>query len=77
MVFRKYSYLWITLGFFLGSFLLHWYFGWQAFVAEAADHGQAPQQGEYLDLMLRDTLENWQWEFLQLMWQVCGLAYFL
>lgn len=25
--------------------------------------------------MLRDTLENWQSEFLQLIWQVAGLAY--
>ena len=27
--------------------------------------------------MLRDTFENWQSEFLQLLWQVGGLAYFL
>ena len=27
--------------------------------------------------MLRDTFENWQSEFLQLIWQVVGLAYFL
>lgn len=77
MLIRKYAYAWITLAFFLGSFLLHWYFGWQAFVAEAAEHGQLPNESEYLDLMLRDTFENWQSEFLQLMWQVCGLAYFL
>jgi hypothetical protein len=77
MIFRKYAYGWITLSFFLGSLILHWYFGWQAFVAEAAEHGQLPQQSEYLDLMLRDTFENWQSEFLQLIWQVCGLAYFL
>ena len=25
----------------------------------------------------RDTFENWQSEFLQLLWQVVGLAYFL
>ena len=39
--------------------------------------GQEPQQAEYVDDMLRDTFENWQSEFLQLLWQVCGLAYFL
>lgn len=27
--------------------------------------------------MLRDTLENWQSEFLQLLWQVGALAFFL
>jgi hypothetical protein len=27
--------------------------------------------------MLRDTLENWQSEFLQLIWQVAGLALLL
>jgi hypothetical protein len=27
--------------------------------------------------MLRDTLENWQSEFLQLIWQVAGLAFLL
>lgn len=27
--------------------------------------------------MGRDTFENWQSEFLQLIWQVVGLAYFL
>ena len=28
-------------------------------------------------VMGRDTFENWQSEFLQLLWQVVGLAYFL
>ena len=77
MLLKKYGYAWLTLTFFLGSFLLHWYFGWQAFVAEALQHGQTANSGEYLDEMLRDTFENWQSEFLQLLWQVCGLAYFL
>jgi hypothetical protein len=31
----------------------------------------------YLVEMGRDTFENWQSEFLQLLWQVVGLAYFL
>ena len=76
-MFRKYAYGWITLTFFLGSLLLHWYFGWRAFVDEAQAHSQAVEVGSYLDEMLRDTFENWQSEFLQLLWQVGGLAYFL
>ena len=74
---RKYAYAWITLGFFAVSLALHWWFGWQAFVDEAREQGQAPETGAYLMEMARDTFENWQSEFLQLLWQVVGLAYFL
>jgi hypothetical protein len=74
---RKYAYAWITLAFFAVSFGLHWLFGWYAFVNEAAEHGQSPLLNEYLVEMGRDTFENWQSEFLQLLWQVVGLAYFL
>ncbi len=74
---RKYAYAWLTLLFFAVSLVLHWYFGWRAFADEALQHGQAPDLPGYLDEMLRDTFENWQSEFLQLLWQVVGLAYFL
>jgi len=76
-MFRKYAYGWLTLSFFLGSLLLHWYFGWASFVEDARAHGEAPQLAAYTNEMLRDTFENWQSEFLQLLWQVLGLAYFL
>jgi len=74
---KRYAYLWITLGFFLISIALHWWFGWHAFVEEAAEHGQEAELSSYLNEMSRDTFENWQSEFLQLLWQVVGLAYFL
>ena len=76
-VFGKYAYAWITLGFFTVSLGLHWYFGWRSYVGDALEHGQRPETAEYLNQMLRDTFENWQSEFLQLLWQVVGLAYFL
>jgi cbb3-type cytochrome oxidase subunit 3 len=74
---RKYAYAWLTLGFFLVSFGLHWFFGWKAFQDEARAHHEAVELNQYLVQMGRDTFENWQSEFLQLMWQVVGLAYFL
>jgi hypothetical protein len=74
---RKYGYAWITIGFFLVSLALHWWFGWLAFVEETAAHGQSPDFNNYAVEMGRDTFENWQSEFLQLLWQVVGLAYFL
>ena len=52
MIFRKYAYAWLTVGFFAVSLVLHWYFGWRAYVADASAHGQLPQQAEYLDEMI-------------------------
>jgi hypothetical protein len=74
---KRYAYGWLTAVFFLVSLGLHWFFGWHAFANEAAQHGQTPQLSEYLTEMSRDTFENWQSEFLQLIWQVVGLAYLL
>lgn len=76
-LFRKYAYAWLTVGFFLVTLGLHWLFGWYAYQDEAAQHGQAADPNGYLVEMMRDTMENWQSEFLQLLWQVVGLAYFL
>ena len=74
---KKYAYAWITVGFFVVSLTLHWLFGWYAYQDEAMQHGQSPDSLGYLIEMMRDTMENWQSEFLQLLWQVVGLAYFL
>jgi hypothetical protein len=76
-IIKGYAYAWLTLGFFLVSLGLHWWFGWSAYVDEAREHGQSPEIGQYLVLMFRDTFENWQSEFLQLLWQVVGLAVLL
>ena len=38
------------------------------------EHGQPAVVSEYLAQMMRDTMENWQSEFLQLIWQVAGLS---
>ncbi|MBA4750984.1 MAG: hypothetical protein H2055_01975 [Sphingopyxis sp.] len=74
---KRYAYAWITAAFFLISILGHWIFGWYSFADEAREHGTSPEVHAYLMQMGRDTFENWQSEFLQLLWQVVGLAYFL
>jgi hypothetical protein len=73
----KYGYLWVTLVLFLGSLIGHWTFAWKAFVNEQQEHGQPVVVADYLSEVTRDTFENWQSEFLQLIWQVAGLAYLL
>ncbi|HVZ92952.1 MAG TPA: DUF6766 family protein [Phycisphaerales bacterium] len=72
---NKYGFLWVTLALFLFSLVGHWVFGWFAFVQEAHAQHEVARVGDYLIQMGRDTLENWQSEFLQLIWQVAGLAY--
>lgn len=74
---KRYSYAWLTLGLFVFSLGGHWLFGWFAYVSEQQAHSQPVEVAGYTIEMLRDTFENWQSEFLQLMWQVGGLALFL
>jgi hypothetical protein len=74
---KRYGYAWVTLGFFVVSLTGHWLFGWFAYVSEQLAHQQPLSVAEYAVQMTRDTLENWQSEFLQLLWQVGGLALLL
>jgi hypothetical protein len=76
-IWKRYGYAWVTAGFFLFSLAGHWIFGWFAYVDEQRAHNQPIEVSSYVTEMARDTLENWQSEFLQLLWQVGGLAFFL
>ena len=76
-LFHRYSFLWITLVLFIGSLAGHWVFSWFAYVDEQEALGQSVEVSGYVIQTLRDTLENWQSEFLQLIWQVAGLAVLL
>jgi hypothetical protein len=76
-IWSRYGFAWVTLALFLITLSGHWVFGWLAYVREQQDHGQAVEIAGYTIQMMRDTLENWQSEFLQLIWQVAGLAMLL
>ena len=65
---------------FLGSWIAHALTGWVAFAADQQSHNQTAQlfgPSGYIWDWLEGTFENWQSEFLQLIWQVVGLAFFL
>ena len=47
---------------------------WQTFTDDAREHGEEPEVGDFIAEFGQSTLENWQSEFLQLLWQVSGLA---
>ncbi len=72
-----YGYGWVTLGLFLISITGHWIFGWYAYADEQLAHNQPVEFSAYFVEVMRDTLENWQSEFLQLIWQVGGLSLLL
>jgi hypothetical protein len=76
-VWKKYGFAWVTLGFLVISLVGHWLFGWFAYVDEQTALHAPVQVAGYIIEMLRDTFENWQSEFLQLLWQVVGLTVLL
>lgn len=72
---RRYSFLWVTAVLFLAAFVGHWVLAWYAYAGEQQAHGETVEFAGYLVEVGRDTLENWQSEFLQVAWQVAGLAW--
>ena len=75
--FGSYGFFYFTACFFILSLGGHALFEWLAYVNQQADHGLVADTNGFLVIFFRDTLENWQSEFLQLIWQVGGLAFLL
>lgn len=73
----KHGFVWVTGLFFLLTVAGHWAFAWVAYVDEQEAHGQPAEARGYVAETMRDTFENWQSEFLQLVWQVVGLSFLL
>ncbi len=76
-IWTRYGFAWITGALFLITLSSHWIFGWFAYVNEQQALRQPVEVSEYTVRTMRDTMENWQSEFLQLLWQVAGLAILL
>jgi hypothetical protein len=72
--FKKRGYLWVTPGFLVVILSAHWVFSWFSYVEEQKHHNQPIEFNGYFNVTFRDVMENWQSEFLQLMWQVAGLS---
>jgi hypothetical protein len=71
----KYGYIWVTLALFVFSLVGHWLFAWFDYVDEQKAHHQPVEIASYATKTLEATFENWQSEFLQLLWQVGGLMF--
>ncbi|MEH2541392.1 MULTISPECIES: DUF6766 family protein [unclassified Bradyrhizobium] len=76
-IWTRYGFAWVTGALFLITLTGHWIFGWYAYANEQLALKQPVEISDYTMQMMRDMLENWQSEFLQLLWQVAGLAILL
>jgi hypothetical protein len=73
---KAYSFALVTGAMFLFSWLGQFIFQMITESNEAQQHGQSFSWSEFLPQFLSSTFENWQSEFLQLVWQTAGLAIF-
>ena len=65
---------------FIVSWVVQSLTGWVEFAGQQQSHGETAElfgPSGYFWTWMSATFENWQSEFLQLLWQVVGLAYFL
>jgi hypothetical protein len=70
-----YSFGLITGALFLLSWIGQFIFQVAAVSNEARDHGQSFSWSEFFPQFFTSTFENWQSEFLQLVWQAAGLSF--
>jgi len=74
---RAYSFALVTGGLFLLSWTGQFFAQLVVERNDAVEHGQDFEWGDFLPQFAASTLENWQSEFLQLIWQAVGLAILL
>ncbi|MGC4806924.1 DUF6766 family protein [Micromonospora sp. DT233] len=73
---KAYAFALVTGALFLVSWAGQFLFQLMVQRNEASQHGQSFAWADFLAQFLASTMENWQSEFLQLVWQTAGLALF-
>jgi hypothetical protein len=73
---KAYSFGLVTGALFLVSWAGQFIFQAITVGNDAQEHGQQFAWGDFVPQFLSSTFENWQSEFLQLVWQAAGLALF-
>ncbi len=73
---KAYSFALVTGAFFLLSWVGQFFFQMLEVRNDAEEHGQEFSWAEFFPQFLSATFENWQSEFLQLIWQAAGLSLF-
>jgi hypothetical protein len=73
---KAYAFGLVTGLFFLLSWAAQFIFQMMEVRNEAQQHGQQFTWSDFFPQFFQSTFENWQSEFLQLIWQAAGLALF-
>ena len=73
---KRHGFFWVMLALFVGSLAAHWVTAWVIFVDEETEHGKPIVFSTYFVEVLRQTMENWQSEMLQLILQISLISYF-
>jgi hypothetical protein len=73
---KAYSFALVTLTLFVLSWTGQFVFQLISVRNDAQEHQQPFQWSDFFPQFFSSTLENWQSEFLQLVWQAVGLALF-
>jgi hypothetical protein len=71
---KAYGFGLVTAALFLLSWVGQFFTQLMVVRNENADHGQAFEWSDFTAQFLASTFENWQSEFLQLVWQAAGLT---
>jgi heme A synthase len=66
---RRWGAVYVLLVLFLGSWVGHFFAELAEFTADQEQHGQEFAWSDYLPVFTASTLENWQSEWLQLVFQ--------
>jgi len=74
---KAYSFGIVTLGLFLLSWTGQFFTQLAVVRNENAEHGQPFEWPDFIAQFFASTFENWQSEFLQLVWQAAGLTLLL
>ena len=72
---KAYSFGIVTVALFLLSWAAQFVFQMATVSNEAREHGQSFAWSDFLPQFFASTFENWQSEFLQLLWQAAGLTF--
>jgi hypothetical protein len=76
-VLQDYSFGWLMLAMFLFSIIAQFFSQMADFANQAQSHGEPFMWSQFWPNFLQATFENWQSEFLQLLFQAAGLKWLL